>query len=197
MNGVASHITSLTIVYSVVYSGTDQRKHQSSASLAFVRGIHWWPVNSPHKGLVTRKMFPFDDVMMSSIVHKTSWLPDWLTPSLSITSMLISPMLSNRELSLDTFRIVDPIWVWSSTCCMREGVCVLWNWTSFPINCKSSNSFLTFCETFSNAFYWMQALIFGCKPIWSFFVRVPFTRNHHEFKQWLCTKQATNHYLLL
>ena len=43
--------------------GADQRKHQSSASLAFVRGIHRWPVHSPHKGPVTRKMFPFDDVM--------------------------------------------------------------------------------------------------------------------------------------
>ena len=41
-----------------------QRKHQSSASLAFVRWIHRWPVNSPHKGPVTRKMFPFDDVIM-------------------------------------------------------------------------------------------------------------------------------------
>ena len=44
--------------------GADQRKHQSSASLALVRGIHRWPVNSPHKGPVTRKMFPFDDVIM-------------------------------------------------------------------------------------------------------------------------------------
>ena len=42
---------------STVYSGADQRKHQSSASLAFVRGIHRWPVNSPHKGPVTRKSF--------------------------------------------------------------------------------------------------------------------------------------------
>ena len=40
------------------------RKHQSSASLVFVRGIHRWPVNSPHKGPVTRKMFPFDDVII-------------------------------------------------------------------------------------------------------------------------------------
>ena len=59
-----SQITSLTIVYSTIYSGTDQRKHKSSASLAFVRGIHWWPVNSPQKGPVTWKMFPFDDVIM-------------------------------------------------------------------------------------------------------------------------------------
>ena len=42
-------------VYSTVYSGADQRRHQSSASLAFVRGFHRWPVNSTHKGPVTRK----------------------------------------------------------------------------------------------------------------------------------------------
>ena len=64
MGAVVSKITSLTIVYSTVYSGADQRKHQSSASLAFVRGIHRWPVNSPHKWPVTRKMFTFDDVIM-------------------------------------------------------------------------------------------------------------------------------------
>ena len=39
MGTIASQITSLTIVYSIVYSNADQRKHQSSASLAFVRGI--------------------------------------------------------------------------------------------------------------------------------------------------------------
>ena len=64
MGTVASEITSLTIVYSTVYSGADQRKHQSSALVAFVRGIHRWPVNSPQKRLVTREMFPFDDVIM-------------------------------------------------------------------------------------------------------------------------------------
>ena len=64
MGAMASQITSLTIVYSTVHSGADQRKRQSSASLAIVRGIHRWPVNSPHKWPVTRKMFPFDDVIM-------------------------------------------------------------------------------------------------------------------------------------
>ena len=64
MTTIASQITSLTIVNSIVYSDADQRKHQSSASLAFVRGIHRGPVNSPHKWPVTRKMFPFDDVIM-------------------------------------------------------------------------------------------------------------------------------------
>ena len=64
MGAIASQITSLTIVYSKVYPGADQRKHERSASLAFVQGIHRGPVNSPHKWSVTRKMFPFDDVIM-------------------------------------------------------------------------------------------------------------------------------------
>ena len=64
MGAIASQITSLTIVYPSIYSDADQRKHQSSASLAFVWGIHRGPVNSPHKLPVTRKMFPFDDVAM-------------------------------------------------------------------------------------------------------------------------------------
>ena len=49
MGAMASQITGLTIIYSTVYSGADQRKHESPASLAFVRGIHRWPVKSPHK----------------------------------------------------------------------------------------------------------------------------------------------------
>ena len=68
MSVMGSQITSLTIVYSTVYSGADQRKYQSSTSLAFMRGIHRWLMNSPHKGPVTRKMFPFDDVIMFSSV---------------------------------------------------------------------------------------------------------------------------------
>ena len=49
---------------SSVYSGAGQRKHQSSVSLAFVGGIHWWPVNFPKKGPEMWKRFPFDDVIM-------------------------------------------------------------------------------------------------------------------------------------
>ena len=66
MSAIASQITSLTIVYPTAYSRRRSKKHQNSASLAFVRGIHRWPVNSPHKGPVTRKMFPFDDVIMKA-----------------------------------------------------------------------------------------------------------------------------------
>ena len=74
MNMMVSQITSLMIVYSTVYSGADQRKHQNSASLAFVRGIHRWPVNSPHKGPVKGKMIPFDDVIMDSFYGNDNFI---------------------------------------------------------------------------------------------------------------------------
>ena len=67
MSVMVSQITSLAIVCSGVYSGAYQRKHQSSTSLAFVWRIHQWLVNSPHKGPVTRKVVPFDDVIMFQI----------------------------------------------------------------------------------------------------------------------------------
>ena len=81
---MTSQITSLMIVYSKVYSGAYQRKHHSSVSLAFVREIHQWSVNSLHKGPVMRKRFPFDDVIMTDspsfmlIQHidaETKWPP--------------------------------------------------------------------------------------------------------------------------
>ena len=71
MTMLPSQITSLTVVYSIVCSGVDQSKHQSSASLAFVQEIHRGPVNFPHKWPVTRKMFPFDDVIMKYLI--LSW----------------------------------------------------------------------------------------------------------------------------
>ena len=83
MSAMASQITGASIVYSTAYSGANQRKHQSSASLAFVQGIHRRPVNSPHKGPVMWKVFPFDDVIMWhsfvlsaeiwKMLHHTSW----------------------------------------------------------------------------------------------------------------------------
>ena len=86
MTMLASQITSLPVVCSIVYSDVNQRKHQSSASLAFVREIHRGPVNFPHKWPVTRKMFPFDDVIMSSIfVVRPDFNPE--------TEMLSRPLL--------------------------------------------------------------------------------------------------------
>ena len=91
MGTIASQITSLTIVYSIVYSDTDQRKHQTSASLAFVRGIHPGPVNSPHKWPVTRKMFPFDDVMIVPKQHYVTYRRAANPPKVPYLRSLIHP----------------------------------------------------------------------------------------------------------
>ena len=76
MGTIAPQITSLAIVYSTVYSGTDQGKHQSSASLAFVWGIHRGPVNSPRKWPVTRQIFSFDDVIIDDTWILNLWF-EW------------------------------------------------------------------------------------------------------------------------
>ena len=67
MGRMVSQITSLTIVYSTIYSDADQRKHQTSASLAFVWRIHREPVIYPHKWAVTWKCF---HLKMSSLAKQ-------------------------------------------------------------------------------------------------------------------------------
>ena len=84
MNAMASQITSISIVRPTVCSGAD-KKHQSSVSSAFVRGIHRWPVDSPHKWPVTRKMFPFDDVIMCD-----NWWYMYATLSLAFEMVHVS-----------------------------------------------------------------------------------------------------------
>ena len=88
MGAMASQITSLTIVYSTVYSSANQRKHQSSASLAFVRGFHQWPVKYPHRWPVTRKMFPFDDVIVDNVTHSLHSVSGCIIGNWLITSCL-------------------------------------------------------------------------------------------------------------
>ena len=68
--------TGVSIVCSTVCPGTDQRKHQSSAPLALVSWIHWWPVDSPHKALVTRKKFHLMTSLCICCEHYISW---WCT----------------------------------------------------------------------------------------------------------------------
>ena len=99
MTTTASQITSLAVVYSIVYSDADQRKHQSSASLAFVRGIHRRSVNSPHKGPVTRKMFPFDDVIMPSLRSTV-----WKRQNMETLSVILSLFCEGN-------RSVNPTWI--------------------------------------------------------------------------------------
>ena len=95
MSTMASQITSLTVVYSTVYSGADQRKHQCPASLAFVRGIHRWPVNSPHKWPVTRNIFPYDDAIMIQNLNRQKTCP--ISPSLRVSH----GVFSTRQRALD------------------------------------------------------------------------------------------------
>ena len=72
MGAMASQITGLTIVYSSVYSGADLKKNLKGQSVTgLCEGIHRWLVKSPHKGPVTRKRFPFDDI----ITYKLWLLP--------------------------------------------------------------------------------------------------------------------------
>ena len=105
MDVIASQITSLTIVYSTVYSDADQRKHQSSASLAFVREIQRWPVNSPHKGPVPRKMFPFDDVIMETFMasHTLCRINHW---ALSLVEVMACPTAIPE--AMITYHPLDP-----------------------------------------------------------------------------------------
>ena len=108
MSAMASQITRLTIVYSAVYSGADQRKHQSSASLAFVRGIHRGPVNSPHKWPVTRKMFPFDDVIMNEKLQRYIYQSALYTATLPLHVIIVPMATCGLKCSLfcmDTFAV--------------------------------------------------------------------------------------------
>ena len=81
MSATVYKITGVSMVCSAVCSRADLRKHQSSASLAFMRGNHRCPVDSPHKSPVTRKNFPFDDVIMVSqrfkLLPSCCWSVSW------------------------------------------------------------------------------------------------------------------------
>ena len=115
MSGMASQISSLTIVYSTVYPGADQRKHQSPASLAFVRGIHRRPVNSPHKWPVTRKMFPFDDVIMISLPMNVwvAWVSCYMLQK-SMTCDYLSCQTSTVAHSAQGFAYLCRAWIISA-----------------------------------------------------------------------------------
>ena len=73
MSTMVSQINGVSIVCSTVCSGADKKtKHESSASLAFVRGNRRSPIHSPHKDPVTQKMFEFDDVIINHIAQEGS-----------------------------------------------------------------------------------------------------------------------------
>ena len=68
MSTMASQITSLTVVYSTVLFRHRSKKTSKLCVTGLCEGNSPWPVNSPHKGPVTRKMFPFHDVIMGCVI---------------------------------------------------------------------------------------------------------------------------------
>ena len=94
MSAMASQITGVSIVYLAVSSGADQMRYQSCASLAFLRGIHQWQYNSPHKVPVTRKIFPFDDIIMKSPLNQLMALYR------QVTNPLHEPVLTQIYIAL-------------------------------------------------------------------------------------------------
>ena len=140
MGAMASQIISLTIVYSTVYSGTYQRKHQCSTSLAFVRGIHLWPVNSPHKGPVTRKMFQFDDVIMITLHNKSAIQFTYDSLPLSVLDADVVPVLASGDAKLHTrvlfpfsharANILDRLFICGAWWYLRKYI-GRWNWKEF------------------------------------------------------------------
>ena len=160
-------ITSLTIVYSTVYWGADQRKHQSSASLASGRGIHRWSVNSPHKGPVMRKMFPFDDVIMRVAGR-------WISMRARPTCMLydqqcLKPMVTE-------WRIYAKNWATINTLRLKQNG-------------------RRFSRRHFQLHLWMEIYMFRLKFHWSLFPMVQLTTSEHWFSEWLGAGQVTSHYL--
>ena len=145
MSAMASQ--NLTTVYSTVYSGADQRKHQSCALLAFVREIHRWPVNSPHKGPVTRKMFPFDDVIMccatlritKSIIVKFDGLCKIFCTNFATNIQNRCPTVSSGRKVQCKMNL--------NWCCMKYRVIVLY-WT----DCYASEMYSAFKSSFKMLF---------------------------------------------
>ena len=109
MDTMTSQITGVPIVCSTDATCADQRKHQSSVSLAFVRGIHRWPVNSQHTRPATRKMFSFDDVIMLQYVFRTLTFPShFLYCPITYSCWYVTPF------SLYTDLVYWPLQAWQT-----------------------------------------------------------------------------------
>ena len=118
MSAMAYQITSLSIVYSTVCSAVDQRKHQRSASLAFVRGIHRWPMDSPHKGPVTRKYLPLitssyvDPLGMGKYRPHTQTKPSYFHGDTRATAVQVYITSTGIVMRLLLSQWINPKWFW-------------------------------------------------------------------------------------
>ena len=93
ISAIASQITSLTIVYSPLYSGADQRKHQSSASLALV------PVNSPQN--LNRNLFV--SILTGRMAHRLLRILDDLDNIVTIRK--------RKQMGQDDIFILSDVWL--------------------------------------------------------------------------------------
>ena len=204
MNAIASQITGVSIVSSPVCSGTDQRKHQSSASLTFVREIHLSLVNSPHRGPLTRKMFPFDGVIMLDrhiFAHATTTELQCHVENCSdffLNILYLSKRNFHRFLIAmgkvlvkqacrhgnETKHLVNQCSHCSVTlacefifsCCASSSDNIfLIHWGRDKMDAISKTTFLT-------AFSWMKMFEFRLNFHWSLFLRVQFTIFQHWFR---------------
>ena len=118
MGAMASEITGVSIVCSTVCSGGHQRKHQSSASLAFLRWIHRWPVDSPHKGSVRREMFPFEYVIMETAV---TWCRHYELLLMSFVVVGLGLLLERRTISTNNAPALWKVYMYA------QNIYTLWN----------------------------------------------------------------------
>ena len=157
MGEMASRITGLTIVYSTA----DQRKHQSAAPLAFVRGIHRWPVNSPHKRPITRKMFPFNDVIMKMpvrVVLKIWWNTWAIVPGMywaycAHNAFLWEKINGRKYLIWRHINTSNGFWCIGIKGEMSGTVCVTFTWDIY-IYIRVVYSFCLFCCLFIIVTWW-------------------------------------------
>ena len=127
IRAIASETTDVSNVYSTVCSGADERKHQSSASLAFVRGIHRWPLNSPHSGPVTRKMSPFNVnvIMMYVFIIGTDCTCTSGVYSHLVHSPMIGGLIWTRSNAVTTFLKLS-LHLWNTSRCSSRNVRLVW-----------------------------------------------------------------------
>ena len=102
MSSMTFRFTGVSIVYSTVCSDADQRKHHSSTLLALVTGIHQWRVNSLHKEPVTREIFPFDDIIMTTSDDRVGMMT---TRGFQCTVLLLYRFPSETRIALKFWEI--------------------------------------------------------------------------------------------
>ena len=171
MSAMASQITGVSSVCSTICSGADQRKHQSSASLAFARGIHLCPVDSLHKAPVTRKMFPFDDFIMAldclhmHLLFSKKYDMIWISLSFAISTRNIPGDLGQIPWQLSPWLLALPShqlteWYW-----LRKHDDVI-KWKHFPRNWPFVREIQWSPVNFPYQGQWRGALMFSLIYAW-------------------------------